>query len=159
MRPADRVIKNTGFLYGQMVISMFISMYSTRLILNALGEVDYGIYNLIGGVIALLSFINSAMIVATGRYLSFYMGSGDEEKLKAVFSSSVVLHFTVSLFIVVVLELGGLFLFDGALNIPAERIQTAKYIFHFMVISTFFTINAVPYDASISSHENFFSLH
>jgi len=156
MRPADRVIKNTGFLYGQMVITMLISMYSTRLILNALGEVDYGIYNLIGGVIALLSFINSAMIVATGRYLSFYMGSGDEEKLKAVFSSSVVLHFTVSLFIVVVLELGGLFLFDGALNIPAERIQTAKYIFHFMVISTFFPINAVPYDASISSHENFF---
>jgi O-antigen/teichoic acid export membrane protein len=155
MRPADRVIKNTGFLYGQMLIGMVISMYSTRLILNALGEVDYGIYNLIGGVIALLSFINSAMIVATGRYLSFYLGSGDEHKLKAVFSSSVVLHFTVSLFVVLVLEVGGLFLFDGALNIPAERIQTAKYIFHFMVISTFFTINAVPYDASISSHENF----
>ena len=146
---------NTGFLYGKMLITILISLYSTRLILRALGAEDYGIFNLVGGVIALLSFINSGMIVATGRYLSFYLGAGDENKLKSVFSSSVALHFIISLIIVVLLEAGGFFLFKGFLNIPLERISTAKLIFHFMIISTFFTINAVPYDASINAHENF----
>ena len=154
MQPAKRVIKNTGFLYGRMVITIFISLYSTRLILNALGEVDYGIFNLIGGVIAMLSFINGAMIIATQRYLSIHLGAGDAKKLKSVFSSSIILHLIISLIIVLLLETGGFFLFNGGLNIPADRIGTAKIIFHFMVISTFFTINAVPYDASINSHEN-----
>lgn len=154
MHPAKRIMMNTSFLYGKMAITIFISLYSTRLILNALGEVDYGIFALIGGVIALLSFINGAMIIATQRYLSIYLGSGDTQKLKSVFSSSVTIHLIISLIIVLALEIGGFFLFDGFLNIPVERIGTAKVIFHFMVVSTFFTINAVPYDASINAHEN-----
>jgi len=154
MQSAERVIKNTGFLYGKMVITIFISLYSTRLILNALGVADYGIFNLVGGVIAMLSFINGAMIIATQRYLSFYIGAGDDHKLKSVFISSIVLHLVISLIIVLLLEIAGFFLFDGVLNIPVDRIGTAKVIFHFMIISTFFTINAVPYDASINSHEN-----
>lgn len=154
MQPAKRVIKNTGFLYVRMLITIFISLYSTRLILNALGEVDYGIFNLIGGVVAMLSFINGAMIIATQRYLSIYLGAGDAKKLKSVFNSSIILHLAISLIIVLLLETGGFFLFHGGLNIPADRIGTARIIFHFMVISTFFTINAVPYDASINSHEN-----
>jgi O-antigen/teichoic acid export membrane protein len=154
MQPAKRVITNAGFLYGRMVITILISLYSTRLILHALGEVDYGIFTLIGGVIAMLSFINGAMIIATQRYLSISLGSGDDNKLKSVFSSSVVLHLIIGLIIVILFEIGGFFLFDGGLNIPADRVDTAKIIFHFMVISTFFTINAVPYDASINSHED-----
>jgi O-antigen/teichoic acid export membrane protein len=154
MKSAKRVIKNTGFLYVKMLITIFISLFSTRLILNALGVEDYGIFNLIGGVISMLTFINGAMIIATQRYLSIYMGAGDMSKLKSVFSSSVILHFVISLLIVIILEVAGLFLFDGGLNIPLDRIGTAKIIFHFMVISTFFTINAVPYDAAINSHEN-----
>ncbi len=137
-----------------MVITIFISLYSTRLILNALGVADYGIFNLVGGVIAMLSFINGAMIIATQRYLSFYIGAGDDHKLKSVFISSIVLHLVISLIIVLLLEIAGFFIFDGVLNIPVDRIGTAKVIFHFMIISTFFTINAVPYDASINSHEN-----
>lgn len=154
MQSATRVIKNTGFLYGKMLITILLALYSTRLILNALGEVDYGIFNLIGGVIAMLSFINGAMVIATQRFLSIALGAGDMEKLKSVFSSSVVLHLIISLIIVVLLEAGGLILFNGGLNIPPERISAAKLIFHFMIVSTFFTINAVPYDASINSHEN-----
>jgi len=155
MKSSERVVKNTGFLYGKMLITISVSLFSTRLILNALGATDYGIFNLVGGVIAMLSFINSAMIIATQRYLSFYMGAGDEYKLKSVFNSSVILHLIIGLIIVLLLEIGGLFLFDGVLNIPVDRIATAKIVFHFMVVSTFFTINAVPYDASINSHENF----
>jgi O-antigen/teichoic acid export membrane protein len=154
MKSASRVIKNTGFLYGKMVFTIFISLYSTRLILNALGAVDYGIFTLVAGVISMLSFINGAMIIATQRYLSISLGAGDKERSKAVFSASVVLHLMIGLFIVIALEIAGIFLFNGSLNIPPERIGTAKIIYHFMVISTFFTINAVPYDASINSHEN-----
>lgn len=154
MQPANRVLKNTGFLYVKILITIFISLYSTRLILNALGAVDYGIFNLVGGVIGMLYFINGAMIIATQRYLSFYMGAGDLTKLKSVFSSSVILHLVIGSTIVILLEIGGLFLFNGGLNIPPDRIGTAKIVFHFMVVSTFFTINAVPFDATINSHEN-----
>jgi O-antigen/teichoic acid export membrane protein len=154
MKPASRVIKNTALLYGKMLITIVISLYSTRLVLQALGVVDYGIFNLVSGVIAMLSFISTAMAISTQRYLSYFMGAGDEMKMKTIFNLSVVIHLAIGLLIVILLEIGGIFLFDGMLNIPAERIHTAKVIFHFMVISTFFTINAVPYDAVINAHEN-----
>jgi O-antigen/teichoic acid export membrane protein len=138
-----------------MLITIFFSLYSTRLILNAMGVEDYGIFNLIGGVVALLSFINAAMSVSTQRYLSFYLGAREFQKLKFVFSSSILLHLVIGFIIIILLELGGILLFNGALNIPAERINAAKIVFQFMVVSTFFTINAVPYDSSINAHEDF----
>jgi O-antigen/teichoic acid export membrane protein len=155
MQPAKRVVINTGFLYGKMLITMFISLYSTRLILSALGVEDFGIFNLVGGIIAMLSFMNGAMSVSTQRFLSYYLGAGEVSKLKSVFSSSVLLHLLIAIIIILLLELGGIFLFNGVLNIPADRIGTAKVVFHFMVVSTFFTINAVPFDATINAHEIF----
>jgi len=133
---------------------MFISLYSTRLILDALGVSDYGIFNLVAGVIAMLSFLNSAMTVSTQRYMSFHLGAGEFNKLNEVFRSSVILHLIIGICIVIFLEVAGLFLFNGILNMPNNRIGTAKIIYHFMVVSTFFTINAVPYDAILNSHEN-----
>lgn len=138
-----------------MLISMLISVYSTRLILNALGVNDFGIFNLVAGVIAMLSFMNGAMSTATQRFLSYYLGSGEIRRLVSVFNSSVILHLLIAFSVVIILELGGLILFKKVLNIPIDRVSTAKMIFHFMVISTFFTINSVPYDALISAHENF----
>ncbi|MCF8222346.1 MAG: hypothetical protein K9J25_04305 [Bacteroidales bacterium] len=155
MKASHRVAMNTGFLYGKMIITLVIALFSTRLILGALGEVDYGIFNLIGGVIAMLSFLNVAMTISTQRYMSFYLGAEDASKLRSVFTSSISLHLLIGLSIVIILEVAGIFLFNGFLNIPEERIATAKIIYHFMVVSTFFTINAVPYDAAINAHENF----
>jgi len=145
---------NTVFLYGKMLISMVISLYSTRLILVALGIEDYGIFNLVGGVIAMLSFLNVAMTVSTQRFFSFYLGTKEKHKLIQVFNSSVLLHLVIGFTIIIVLELIGIYLFNNVLNIPEERIGTAKIVYHFMVVSTFFTINAVPYDAAINAHEN-----
>lgn len=156
MRAAERVILNTGFLYTKMIITLFISLYSTRLILFALGVDDFGIFNLVGGVIAMLAFLNGAMSVSTQRFLSFHIGSGDEEKLKSVFQSSIVLHLIIGIVVVILLEIGGVFFIENVLNIPSDRLETAKLVFHFMVVSTFFTINAVPYDAAINAHENMF---
>ncbi len=155
MQTANRVVVNTGFLYGKMFITILISLYSTRLILNALGETDYGVFNLVGGVVSMLSFLNGAMANATQRYMSYSLGEGNKEKLISIFSSSVVLHLVIGIIIVLLLEFGGIFLFDGLLKIPAERMRSAKIVYHFMVVSTFFAINAVPYDAAINSHENF----
>jgi O-antigen/teichoic acid export membrane protein len=153
MQATKRVVLNTGFLYGKMLISMFIALYSTRIVLNALGVDDFGIFNLVGGVIAMLSFLNAAMATSTQRYISFYIGAKNENKLNSIFKSSVILHLVIGVLIVVLLEVAGLYLFNGFLNISEARIPTAKLIYHFMVVSTFFTINAVPYDAAIIAHE------
>lgn len=154
MQAANRVVLNTGALYGRMLITMFISLYSTRLVLNSLGAQDYGIFNLIGGVIAMLSFLNMAMSLSTQRYLSFYLGGGDREKLKMVFNSSLLLHLALGAALVILFEAAGAPLFDHVLNIPADRMPTARIIFHFMVISAFFTIISVPYDATLNAQEN-----
>ena len=156
MKSAERVVTNTGYLYVRMLISVVLSLYATRLILGALGEVDYGVFALVGGVIGMLSFLNSAMAVSTQRYLSFFLGAGEKNKLEAIFRVSIILHLIIGLFVVILLEIGGFFLFNGFLNIPPDRVHAAKMVYHFMVISTFFTINAVPYDAAINSHENMF---
>ena len=126
MLAAKKVVNNTGYLYVRMIITILVSLYSTRLILSALGESDYGIFSLIAGVIALLSFINSGMSVATSRYISFYLGANDMEKLKAAFSSSVLLHLLIGITIVILLEIGGVFLFNGVLNIPEDLVDEGE---------------------------------
>lgn len=155
MNATNRVVLNTSFLYAKMLISMFIALYSTRIVLNALGINDFGIFNLVAGVIAMLSFLNAAMAVSTQRYISYYIGAKDEGKLNSVFKSSVILHLVIGVIVIIVLEAAGYFLFNGFLNIAPERTPSAMLVYHFMVISTFFTINAVPYDAAIIAHENF----
>lgn len=154
MSTTKRVLKNTGFLYARMGITMFVSLYSTRLILAALGVEDFGIYNVIAGAIAMLAFLNAAMASSTQRFMSYSQGEGDQEKQLSIFNISVVIHFIVGILVVIFLETAGHFLFNGVLKIPAERIVVAKILFQFMIASTFFTIISVPYDAVLNAHEN-----
>lgn len=149
-----RIISNTFFLYGKLIFSAVLTLYSTRVLLSGLGIEDFGIYNLIAGVVIMLTFLNGAMIITTQRYLSFYLGAGDTTVLNKIFNTSVFIHFIISVFIVVVLELLSLFLFDGFLNIPSSKNVDASWCFHLMVASTFFTINAVPYDSLINAKED-----
>ncbi|WP_343746288.1 hypothetical protein [Chitinophaga sp.] len=154
MQVANRVILNTGALYGRMLITIFISLFATRLVLNILGVADYGLFNLISGVIAMLSFLNIAMTISTQRYMSFHLGTKDGHKLKLVFNASVLLHFILGLAMVLLFEVAGGYLFDHVLNYPADRTMAAKLIFQFMVVSAFFTIISVPYDATLIAQEN-----
>ncbi|GLB48653.1 MATE family efflux transporter [Neptunitalea lumnitzerae] len=156
MSTANRIIKNTGFLYARMAITIFISLYSTRLILEALGADEFGIFNVVGGSITMLLFLNNAMTAASQRFMSYVLGEDKLEKLKSVFVSSLLIHLIVGLLIVVILEVGGMFLFDGVLKIPPESISAAKFIYQVLIISTFFNIISVPYDAVINAHENMF---
>ncbi|MBC3758492.1 hypothetical protein H7U19_08760 [Hyunsoonleella sp. SJ7] len=153
MSSSKLILKNTSFLYIKMVITMILSLLITRILLIELGVVDYGIYNLIMGVVGLLAFLNSAMALSTQRFLSFYIGAKQEYKLRSVFYSSVCLHLMLAVLVLIFLEVAGLFLFDGFLSIPADRIQAAKFTFQCLVGTSFVTISFVPFDASIISHE------
>lgn len=154
MQAANKVALNTGILYGRMLLTMAISLYATRLVLNALGSTDYGIFNLVAGVVAMLSFLNAAMTTSTQRYLSYHQGKNDIQMQKRVFTNSLLLHFLIGIALLVILEVTGLFLFNGFLNIPADRIHDAKVIYHFMSATVFFTVLAVPFNGSLVAHEN-----
>lgn len=151
---ANRVIKNTGFLYAKMGITMFISLYTTRLILNSLGASDFGIFNIVGGAIAMLGFLNAAMASATQRFMSYSEGEGDKEKQKSIFNVSFILHLGISFVVGIALLIAGFFFFNGILNIPPDRVFAAKVVYGSLIVSTMFTVMTVPYDAAMNAHEN-----
>lgn len=154
MQAVHRVAKNTLILYARMAITVFISLYSTRLVLAALGVSDFGLFNVVGGVISMLGFLNGSMAAATQRFISYSQGAGDLEKVKRIFNMSTLLHWGIAILILLVLEISGYFFFNNVLNISPERLGVAKVIYQFMVISTLFTVISVPYEAVITSHEN-----
>ena len=154
MQQANRVAKNTLILYGQMAITVVLSLYTTRLVLAALGTQDFGIFNLVGGAIAMLMFLSAAMASASQRFMSFSSGEGDIIKQRQIFNISLKMHILIAFIMVALLEVLGFFLFDGALNIAPDRIETARFIFQCLIVSTFFTIVSVPYNAVVNAHEN-----
>lgn len=136
-----------------MGVTILISLYSVRLVLASLGAVDYGIFNVIMGVVSMLSFLNAALTVSTQRYLSFYQGKGDGLNLVKIFNNSFLLHICVGLLIVVLLELLGGYILKTYLQIPDNRMDVAYIIFHFASMSVFFTFISVPYSAVITANE------
>lgn len=133
---------------------MFISLYTTRLILNSLGASDFGIFNIVGGAIAMLGFLNAAMASATQRFMSYSEGEGNKEKQKSIFNVSFVLHLGISFVVGIALLIAGYFFFNGILNIPENRIFAAKVVYGSLIVSTMFTVMTVPYDAAMNAHEN-----
>lgn len=151
---ANRVIKNTGWLYAKMAITMFVSLYTTRLILNGLGASDFGIYNIVGGAIAMLGFLNAAMAGATQRFMNYTEGAGDPEKKKTIFNVSVAIHGILAVIVGIALAVTGIILLNGVLNIPDDRRMASVIVYASMTVSTILTITTVPYDAVLNSHEN-----
>lgn len=154
MSTANRIVKNTGFLYAKMGITMFISLYTTRLILNSLGASDFGIFNIVGGAISMLGFLNAAMATATQRFMSYTEGEGNKEKQKSIFNISIILHLGISIIVGLALLIAGYFFFNGILNIPVDRVDAAKIVYGSLIVSTMFTVMTVPYDAVLNAHEN-----
>ncbi len=144
---------NTGILAFKMLCSIGLALFSTRLVLQALGVDDFGIFQLVAGTIGILSFMNMAMAASTQRHLSFEMGRGDVEALQRVFSTSILLHILLGILIFIVLEIAAVPLFESVLNIQSERIAAAKFIYHAMALATLFSISSVPYEAAITAHE------
>lgn len=154
MKSSSKVALNTFVLYSRMFISMIILLYSTRIVLNALGNSDYGIFNLLAGIIAMLSFLNAALSTSTQRYISFHQGKKDKLMQLRVFATSVFLHLIIGVIIVIGIELAGIILLNGFLNIPPERLPAAKTIYHFMSVTIFFTVAAAPFNALLMAYED-----
>jgi len=148
------IAKNTLLLYFRQILIMLVSLYTVRVVLNALGAEDYGIYNVVAGVVTMFSFISGAMSTASQRYFSFDIGKGDEENLKTTFSLTVTIYLLMSLLVVVLAETVGLLFVLKKLTIPVERIVAARWIYQFSVISFFFTIMTTPFMADIIAHED-----
>ena len=155
MQTANRVALNTVVQYVQLVLNVVIGLYSVRIILNALGASDYGIHDLIAGIVALLSFISTSLSQTSMRFLSVSLGKGDNQRTGHTFSVCLWLHLYIALLLVTLLFVLGFFLFSGFLKIPAERIETARLLYYFMVFGLFLQISVTPFNAMIAAHERF----
>lgn len=149
-----RIAKNTLMLYVRMLFGMLVSLYTSRVVLQALGVEDYGIYNVVGGVVAMFSMISNSLSSSVSRFLTFELGCGDMERLKCVFSTSVSIHIVLSFIIVVLAETVGVWFLNTQMTIPDSRMVAANWVFHASIFSFVFCLLNVPYNASIVAHEH-----
>lgn len=149
-----RIAKNTLFLYFRMMITMVISLYTSRVILQVLGVDDFGIYQAVGGIVGFLSFINSALSSGSSRFITYGLGEGNQEKLKKIFNTTLTGHILLAIIIIVVAESLGYWFLHNKLIIPPERLDAAVWVFHLSILTVFFTLTQVPYNACIIAHEN-----
>lgn len=147
------IAKNTVFLYIRMLFAMLVSLYTSRVVLDVLGIDDYGLYQAVGGVVAIMSFLNSALSHGTSRFLTFELGTGNYNRLERTFSSVMTVHILLALFIVLVAETLGLWFVKYKLVIPEDRFHAAIIAYHFSIITTVIHIIQVPYNSSIIAHE------
>jgi len=147
------IAKNTLFLYFRMMFTMIVSLYTSRVVLQYLGVEDFGIYQTVGGLVGLLSFVNSALAAGSSRFLTFELGKGDDDILRRTFSTVLTAHILLALCIVIVLETAGLWFVYHKLVIPDERMDAAVFAYHISVVAIVFHLVQVPYNASIISHE------
>lgn len=148
-----RIIKNTLLLYFRMLITLFVSFYTSRILLNALGVDDYGIYNVVGGIIIFLAFVNKAMSLSTLRYLTYEIGQESDFSVTKVFNTSFQIHLLISLLVLILGESIGLWFFYTQMNIPIERLNAAFWVYQFSVFSTMIIMINVPYYSLIIAHE------
>lgn len=153
MQAATKVALNTLILYAKILMTMAIALVSVPLVLKALGASDYGLYNLIAGIVTMLAFLNNSMTVSSQRYMSVAMGEGNVGKINSIYNASFLLHAILAVGVAVVLETIGLPSI-GKLNIDPDRIRCAHIIFQFLIISMFSKIIAVPFDAIMNAHED-----
>ena len=147
------IAKNTVFLYIRMLFIMAVSLYSSRVVLNILGASDYGLYNVVGGVVAMLSFINGAASSGTSRFLTFYLGKEDNYNYQQVFSAAFYIHLGIAFIIFILGETAGLWFVNNKLIIEPGREEAALFVYHLSLITCFVTFTQVPYNASLIAHE------
>ena len=148
-----RVAKNTLFLYFRMILIMLVTLYTSRVVLAELGINDYGIYNVVGGVVLMFSFLNSCMSTATQRFLTFELGRGDTDRLKKVFAAALNIHITIGIFIIFLAETVGLWFVNEKLVIPESRMIAANWVYQFSILTFCINIIQVPYNAVLIAHE------
>ena len=148
-----RIARNTLILYVRLAVATGISLYTSRIILQTLGVVDYGIYGVVGGIVTLFTFLNSSMAGSTSRFLTFELGRGNQVRLNETFVSAFILHVIIALVIVLVAETVGLWFLVHQLVIPPERLQAAHWVYQLSIVAMVINVTQVPYNATIIAHE------
>lgn len=148
-----RMAKNAGMLYFRMLLTMGVTLYTSRVVLQALGVDDFGIYHVVAGFVTMLGFLNSAMSSATQRFLAFELGKPGEKDMPGIFSMSMNIHILIALFVLILGETVGLWFVRTQMTIPADRMFAAEWVFHLALLSFMLTIISVPYNALIIANE------
>lgn len=149
-----RIAKNTLMLYGRMLFSMLVSLYTSRVVLNTLGVEDYGIYNVVGGFVAMFSLISGSLSASVGRFITFELGKRDIEKLKRIFSTSILIHLALAAVVFILAETVGVWFLYNKMTIPPERLTAAMWAFQASVVGCMIGLWSVPYNAAIIAHEH-----
>jgi O-antigen/teichoic acid export membrane protein len=148
-----RIAKNTLMLYFRLLFVMGVGLYTSRVVLNTLGVEDFGIYNVVGGIVALFGFLNSTLSQGTQRFLTFHLGRNDFDNLEKTFSAILIMHIILAIIILIIAETVGLWLLQYKINIPADRKNAAFWVYQFSIFASMVSIIQIPYNASIIAHE------
>ena len=148
-----RIAKNTIYLYFRMIVTLLITLYTSRTILAILGENDFGIYNIVGGVVILFSFLTNAMTSSTLRFFNYHLGLQAKGRIETVFNVALIAHFTILIFVFVLAETIGLWFFETQINIPIDRIVSARWVYQMAIIASLINIVMIPYRAALIATE------
>ncbi|MCD8237550.1 MAG: lipopolysaccharide biosynthesis protein [Prevotellaceae bacterium] len=148
-----RIAKNTLLLYFRMLFMMVVSLYTSRVVLDKLGVSDFGIYNVVGGIVTMLGFLNGSMSNAVQRFLSFELGRDNKEGVSRIFNVSLQAHGGIAVFVFVVMKIAGVWYLNTYMNIPPDRLEAANWALQCSLITTLFSIVQVPYNAIIIAKE------
>lgn len=148
-----RIAKNSFMLYVQMFLSMLVSLYTSRVLLTELGVEDFGIYNVVGGIVAMFIILSGSMTSSSTRYLTFALGKGDLKNFQKIFSTSLLVHLLIAVVIVIIAEPTGIWFMENKMQIADNRMDAATVIFHCSVIITAINIIGVPFSGVIIAHE------
>ena len=140
-------------LYVRMLLIMVVQLFTSRVVLNTLGVVDYGLYNVIGGIVTMFAFLNGAMITSTQRYITFELGKGNMQRVKEVFTTCVQIHLIISLIIIILGETIGLWFLYEKMIIPEERFTAAMWVYQLSILTMCVQVMSVPYNSDIVAHE------
>ncbi|GKS69080.1 hypothetical protein W03_10840 [Nitrosomonas sp. PY1] len=148
-----RIAKNTLLLYFRMLLTITISLYTSRVVLSTLGVEDFGIYHVVGGVVAMFSLLSGSLSAAVGRFLTFELGKENFERLKLIFSTSIIIHIGMAFIIWILAELIGVWFLNTRMNIPSDRMIAANWVLQSAIIVFIINLVSVPYNAAIIAHE------
>lgn len=148
-----RIAKNTLLLYVRMSLLIVVQLYTVPIILEALGVEDYGIYNVVGGVVTMFSFIGGSLASGSQRFIAFEIGRGDSERLKKVFDTTVTIYLILAVGVGLLLEIGGCWFLNTQMNLPAERMYAANWVLQLSILAFLINLVSIPYNAAVIAHE------
>lgn len=148
-----RIAKNTLLLYGRLLLTMVIGLFTSRVVLNTLGISDYGINNVVAGFVSMFSLLTGSLSAAIGRFINVSLGKGDIQRLKTVFSTSVTIMLVMSVIVIIIAEPVSIWFLNNKMNIPDGRMYAANWVLQFSLLSFVVNLISVPYNATIIAHE------